>query len=319
MARNSANSNLHRARRTENDEFYTRLVDIENEISMHPDYVRHFEGKTVLCNCDDPEWSNFHVFFRQHFNQLKMKKLICTHYTGDETPSYKLEWWGERCGDDVINMVTTPLKGNGDFRSDECIELLKEADIVVTNPPFSLFREYVAQLIEYDKKFIIIGNKNAITYREFFPLLKEEKAWLGYNSGHGTMWFATRIDGEADKSVPSYWYTNLDIDKRYEGLILNRNYNGNEERYPKYDNYDAINVNKVRDIPRDYFDVMGVPITYLANHSPEQFEILGMSASAGYNPKIVGIPFIGDRDARPLINGRNTYARVFIKRKQLNK
>lgn len=312
---------LKKAKAEKNDEFYTRLEDIELEISMHPDYVRQFKDKVVFCNCDDPEWSNFHLFFRQHFQQLGLKKLITTHYNQDGSPSYKLEWNGEMLGDDCVNMIKTPLKGNGDFRSEECLELLKAADIIVTNPPFSLFREYIGLLIEYDKKFIVIGNKNAITYKEFFPLLKNEQVWVGYNAGHGTMYFSTErfVDKQQGKNelkgVPSYWYTNLDIDKRHEGLILTKNYKGNEDKYPRYDNYDAINVNKVKEIPKDFFGVMGVPITYVAEHSPEQFEILGMSASAGYNAAIVGIPFLGQKDARPLIDGKNTYARIFIKRR----
>ena len=163
--------NLKRAQAAKNDEFYTQLEDIVLEIAQHPDYVKHFEGKTVFCNCDDPEWSNFVEFFRKFFKKLKLKKMIATHYTHDGSPSYKLEWYGEKINGDTVNLIKTPLKGNGDFRSEECIELLKEADIVVTNPPFSLFREYIAQLMEYNKKFIIIGNKNAITYKEFFPLL----------------------------------------------------------------------------------------------------------------------------------------------------
>ena len=312
---------MKKAKAEKNDEFYTRLEDIELEISMHPDYVRQFKDKIVFCNCDDPEWSNFHLFFRQHFQQLGLKKLITTHYNKDSSPSYKLEWSGEMLGDDSVNMIKTPLKGNGDFRSEECLELLKTADIIVTNPPFSLFREYIGLLIEYDKKFIVIGNKNAITYKEFFPLLKNEQVWVGYNAGHGTMYFSTErfADKQQEKNelkgVPSYWYTNLDIDKRHEGIILTKNYNGNEDKYPRYDNYNAINVDRVKEIPKDFFGVMGVPITYVAEHSPEQFEILGMSASAGYNATIVGIPFLGQKDARPLINGKNTYARIFIKRR----
>lgn len=332
---------LLKARAEKNDEFYTRLEDIEAEISMHPDYVRQFKDKVVFCNCDDPEWSNFHLFFRQHFQQLGLKKLITTHFNMDGSPSYKLEWSGEMLGDDSINMVKTPLKGDGDFRSEECVEILKSADIIVTNPPFSLFREYVALLLDNNKKFIIIGSKSAITYKEFFPLLQNDEVWVGYNAGHGTMYFSTevlggkRVDKKDLKGVPSYWYTNLDIDKKHEGIILTKNYKGNEEKYPKYDNYDAINVDKVKDIPKDYFGAIGVPITYLAEHSPEQFEILGQGqgnlfrqlTDKGLSQTFVddyyksgqtgsikeGHPVLGyyNSDGKPVI----PYMRIIIKRK----
>ena len=314
------NDKLSKARSEKNDEFYTRREDIESEISMHPDYVKQFQGKTVFCNCDDPEWSMFHLFFRQHFSQLGLKKMITTHFNKDGSPSYKLEWYGEMLGDDCINMIKTPLKGNGDFRSAECVEILKSADIVVTNPPFSLFREYVEQLMQYDKKFVIIGNKNAITYKEFFPLLKDNKVWVGYNAGHGTMFFSTEIlgDKKVDKSelkgVPSYWYTNIDIDKRHEGIILTKNYKGNEENYPFFDNYNAINVDKVKDIPKDYFGAMGVPITYIAEHSYEQFEIIDARTIAK-NDKQKGKTTMLIKDEDSAINGKAKYARIVIKRK----
>ena len=312
---------LRNAKNAKNDEFYTLLTDLEYELTR-PDYAKQLEGKTVYCNCDNPEWSNFFVFFKLHFKQLKMKKLITTHYNKDDTPSYKIEWCGEMLNDDMVNLIKTPLKGNGDFRSDECIEILKEADIVVTNPPFSLYREYVSLLIEYDKKFIIIGNKNSIAYKEIFPLLKDGKMFVGYNAGKGTMHFATKIInntdiGEVTHSVPSYWFTNLDIDKSHEPLILTKNYYGNESRYPKYDNYDAIECSKVKDIPKDYFPCwydcphsstceyaktegkekdkalcemarngeIGVPITYMAKHCEEQFEILGSDNDFARNMK----------------------------------
>lgn len=273
--------NLRKAKEIKNDEFYTRLEDIEAEISQHKDYVRQFEGKTVLCNCDDPEWSNFFQFFKLHFKQLKLKKLITTHYNIDGSPSYKLEWEGEMLNDDMVNLVKTPLTGNGDFRSEECIQILQEADIVVTNPPFSLFREYVAQLVEYNKKFIIIGNKNAIAYKEFFPLLKDGQCFVGYNAGNGTMHFATSHTsngiGEITNSVPSYWYTNMDLDKAHEPLILTKNYKGNEDKYPQIVNYDAILCKTMKDIPKDYTGKMAVPITFMSNFCVEQFDILGMS------------------------------------------
>lgn len=283
------NKNLKEAKKNKNDEFYTRLEDIENEISMHSDYKKHFKNKVVLCNCDDPEFSNFWIFFKNQFRNFKLKKLITTHYEPGGQ-SYKLEWSGETLPDGTtVNVIKTPLKGDGDFRSEECIELLKEADIVVTNPMFSLFREYVAQLMEYNKKFVIIGNINAVTYKEFFPLIKENKVWAGY-SFNKTMDFIMPdsyelkgkgyVDEKGRKHgfVPGVaWYTNLQIDKRTEELPLNCNYKGNEDRYPHYDNYDAINVDKVKDIPKDYMGVMGVPITFLDSYCPEQFEIVGLA------------------------------------------
>jgi len=232
--------------------------------------------------------------------------------------------------------TAAPLKGSGNFKSDECVEILKEADIVVTNPPFSLFREYVAQLIEYDKKFVIIGNKNAITYKEIFSLIKENKMWVGHTPMSTDMLFdvpkeyakelvATKKEGSGYKIIngivkgraQAVWFTNLDISKRHEDLILYKTYTGNEDEFPLYDNYEAINVGKTKDILVDYSGIMGVPITYFDKYNPDQFEILGMSASAGYDKEIVGIPFLGEKDARPLINGKNTYARVFIKNKRL--
>ncbi len=299
--------NLRKARATKNDEFYTRLEDIETEISMHQDYVRHFQGKTVLCNCDDPEYSNFFVFFRLHFKQLGLKKLITTHYNKNGNPSYKIEWEGETLHDDTVNMITTPLEGNGDFRSDECIELLKEADIVVTNPPFSLFREYIAQLMEYDKEFVIIGNKNAITYREFFPLLQENKVWIGYTIPNNFI----LPDGTITKQQNGLtrWFTNLDIDKRHDIKPLTKNYKGHKENCPKYDNYNAINIDKVDDIPKDYKGIMGVPITFLDKYNPEQFEIIGLDRYTIPKQFLV--------DGRAAINGKPKYARILIQRKEV--
>lgn len=283
----SKKDNLARAKNAKNDEFYTRLEDIESEISMHPDYVRQFKDKVVFCNCDDPEWSNFHLFFRQHFQQLGLKKLITTHYNQDGSPSYKLEWNGEMLGDDCVNMIKTPLKGNGDFRSEECVEILKSADIVVTNPPFSIAREdFIPLLYQYEKQFIIIGDLNWVSYKTVFPLFKENKMFFGYSNVKS---FRTP-SGEFQKFGNKVWFTNLDIDKHHEGIILTKNYNGNEDKYPKYDNYDAINVNKVKDIPKDYFEPMGVPITYLSEHSPEQFEILGILQSS--TEEQAGIPIL---------------------------
>lgn len=269
---------LRKAKKNKNDEFYTKLEDIEAEISNHQDYVKHFEDKIVFCNCDDPQYSNFFEFFKLHYKQLKIKKLITTHFNKDGSPSYKLEWFGEMKDNEPINMIKSPLDGNGDFRSEECIEILKEADIVVTNPPFSLFREFVSQLIEYNKKFIIIGSKAAIGNKDFFPLLKEGRCFLGYNEGKGTMSFSNEVKGDTFVSVPAYWYTNLDIDKNHEPLILTKNYNGNEENYPSYYNYDAIDVKSVKSIPKDYMGEMGVPITFLADYCKEQFELIGLGS-----------------------------------------
>ncbi len=323
MARNKS---LTKAKENKNDEFYTRLDDIEAEISSHPDYVKHFKDKVVLCNCDDPESSNFYEFFRLHFKQLGIKKLIATHYNAPiveteerpvldkkgnpkkdkdgnpktetviikETvvPSYKLEWYGEMLNDDTINLIKTPLNGNGDFRSEECVELLKEADIVVTNPPFSLYREYVAQLVEYGKKFVILGNMNSITYKEIFPLLKKNSIRAGYEFNktmefimpdHYELKGSAYVDENGKKHgfVPAMcWFTNLDLDKNHELLPLTKNYKGNEQKYPKYDNYDAIEVSKITDIPKDYYEMMGVPITFLAKYNPDQFEIIGMPTAS---------------------------------------
>ena len=288
-----ANTNLHKAKKAKNDEFYTQLEDISKEVSY---YKNHFEGKIVLCNCDDPEWSNFWKFFHDVFNDWNLKKLISTHYNMDGSSSYALFFDG--------NEVTKKeLVGNGDFASEECIEFLKEADIVVTNPPFSLFRKYVALLMEYEKKFIIWGNNNSITYKEIFPLIKENKMWLGYMANKTCIFRLSddyekydetitkqMNDGHRYGKVPAISvFTNLDIPKRHKPLIpeLKYSYEKHPEWYPKYDNYDAINVgyigddeklqrqtNKVSYIPYDYKGVMGVPITFLDKYNPDEFEIV---------------------------------------------
>lgn len=289
------NKGLHGAKRAKKDEFYTQLVDIENELRHYKD---HFRGKTVYCNCDDPEVSNFFKYFSLNFKHLGLKKLITSCYRNDD-PSIRTDGvsdkavWLEYTGEHDEGVVPTAanigvhaFEGDGDFRSAESIELLKEADIVVTNPPFSIFREYLAQLIEYNKQFIIIGNINAITYKEVFPLLKDNEMWLGYNANK-TFEFAvpdtyplsgtnTRTDNDGNRfiKVPGItWYTNLDISKRHEKLILYKNYTPDE--YPTYDNYDAINVDKVANIPLDYDGCIGVPITFLTKYNPDQFEIIG--------------------------------------------
>lgn len=266
------NGNLTAAKKAKNDEFYTQLTDIEKELVHYKD---HLNGKVIFCNCDDPTWSNFWRYFHLNFAHLGLKKLIATHYD-PEKPTYKLEYEGGE-DENIEGGVRTELKQNGDFRSPECVELLKECDVVVTNPPFSLFREYVAQLMAYDKKFIIIGNMNAITYKEIFPLLKDNRMWLGYMS--------PKLFGQPDGTMKSFgnvlWYTNIDIQKRHESLTLFRRYTDDPSKYPKYVNvgYDAINVDKVSDIPEDYDGVIGVPITFLDKYCPEQFEIVGNDIS----------------------------------------
>lgn len=321
MAEKSSNSSLHRAKDAKKDEFYTQLSDIERELKH---YKKHFKNKVVYCNCDDPRVSNFFHFFSYNFEHYGLKKLIATCYKNQERDLFStnesenaiyLEYNGDQNGNNIPDpneIGIKNLKGDGDFRSKESIELLKQADIVVTNPPFSLFREYVAQLIEYDKKFIIIGAYNAITYKEIFPLIKENKLWLGYGFKGGNAFFKTPHSKEFAKGVYNEetglvkfrnvtWFTNLEISKRKEELILYKSYN--EEEYPKYDNYDAIEVSKTKEIPCDYNGVMGVPITFLDKYNPNQFEI---------------IKFRKGNDNKDLsINGKCPYFRVLIKNKRL--
>lgn len=340
------NRNLQNANKNKQDEFYTQLVDIEKELRHYKD---HFKNKTVFCNCDDPFESNFFKYFAMNFNFLGLKKLLATCYdgspiAGDELPlfeveetqtekkAYKIEITEvtDENGDGAIDLADvelliknhkntlTTLNGNGDFRSAECIELLKQADIVVTNPPFSLFREYVAQLVQYDKKFLIIGNKNAITYKEIFPLIKENRLWIGLTIRSGDREFrvpkdytthsaSLRIDDKGNKyiRVPGvHWFTNIDYPQRHEELVLYKRYT--PEEYPKYDNYDAINVDKTTDIPYDYDGVMGVPITFLDKYNPEQFEILGNEYDLNISK------------GRGYINGKRMYSRIFIRKKGVN-
>lgn len=362
------NSQLSAAKKAKNDEFYTRMTDIEHEL-VH--YRKHFKGKVVLCNCDDPFESNFFKYFALNFKRLGLKRLIATCYngspiaggeyqpslfdddvdedTGRHRRAYKavVNVFRDTTGDggldmdDIKNLLDsgenelTELHGDGtygagDFRSKECLELLDEADIVVTNPPFSLFREYVATLMEHEKKFVVLGNMNAITYKEVFPLLRDNKMWTGFKHFGGgmnmiqpkgsfdstkTKSYEVDEKGNIIKNVMGViWYTNLDIDKRHEDLILYRRYKEDPSRYPKYDNYDAIEVSKVKDIPEDYYGVMGVPITFMDSYNPEQFEIIGCSESEGrgfsnglWNPES-GI-------AQPTIGGRKVYKRLFIRRR----
>ena len=294
-----ANKSLHKARRNKNDEFYTQMSDIEKEVKHYRD---QFKGKVVYCNCDYPNKSNFWKYFYLKFESLGLKKLIATHYDL-EKPTYKLEYDGKE-------VVKTDLLENGDFRSNESIELLKEADIVCTNPPFSLYREYVAQLIEYEKNFLIIGNFNSVTYKEIFPLIKEEKMWLGYTAPKEFI----QPDGNIKKFGNINWFTNLDVTKRHEDIILYKEYS--TEEYPEYDNYHAINIDKVVEIPRDYKGVMGVPITFLTKYNPEQFEILGIMNTGEVNK---GIRLPDTPHGRPIINGKEKYLRILIRNKRLNK
>jgi len=307
----NANRNLTKAKSAKNDEFFTQLSDIEKELKY---YKNHFKGKIVFCNCDDPEYSNFWKYFELNFEHLELKKLIATHFHTDRK-TYKLEIIGDINSDGKINkadIIKTELNENGDFRSPECIELLKEADIIVTNPPFSLFREYIAQLMEYKKKFLVIGNMNAITYKEVFKYIKDNKLWLGAGKNDGrNIWY------EVPKTYPIFhkeennkfyafvagtvWFTNLTHSKRNEELILYKRYNPSD--YPEYDNYDAINIDKVKDIPVDYDGVMGVPISFLNKHNPEQFEI---------------IRFRKGNDEKDLsVNGKCPYFRILIKHREL--
>lgn len=317
----SLNKNLSQARVSRNDEFYTQLKDIENELRHYKD---HFKGKTVYCNADDPRVSNFFHYFSYNFEYLGLKKLITTCYKNqemdlfsmhDQESAIALVYEGEKDNGrvpTVENIGVIELSGDGDFRSPEAIEFLKEADIVVTNPPFSLFREYISQLIDYDKKFLVIGNINALTYKEIFPLIRENKMWLGYNS----IRFFLQPDGSIFETARTYWYTNLDIRKRHEEFILYKKYD--PEEYPEYDNYHAINIDKAVEIPKDYKGAMGVPITFIDKYNPDQFEIL----DANNYRKNEDVPYKDHgliKDKESAINGKAKYVRVLIKNKRLVK
>ncbi len=365
---------LNRAKKNKLDEFYTQLSDIEAEMRH---YKEQFKGKTVFCNCDDPYESNFFKYFAMNFNYLGLKKLITTCYAGSPVVGKQLSLFDvnslkekdvhskhpykaiitevkDENEDGAIDLsdveillknrknVLTLLKGDGDFRSLECIELLKEADIVVTNPPFSLFREYVAQLVEFEKKFIIIGSKNAITYKDIFKLIIENKIWLGNGFPNGNAYFEIPEEYSREWASGVYnpetglvkfrnvgWFTNLDLKKRHEYITLYKQYK--PEDYPHYDNYDAIEVSKVVEIPYDYEGVMGVPVTFLDKYNPEQFEILGMCENLDlYGLKtrtytgqecrdryfeLFGKKGVYDLNAAGVINGKKVYQRLLIKRK----
>jgi len=326
-ARKGSIKHLRQAKSNKNDEFYTILSDIEKELKH---YKKHFKNKTVLCNCDDPRVSNFFHYFSYNFEQLGLKKLITTCYKNQQmelfsTHDSERAIWMEYNGDK--NKIPDPseiglhhFEKDGDFRSEECIEILKQSDVVVTNPPFSLFREYVMQLMKYNKKFLIIGTWNAVSYKETIPLIKNNKMWIGVNSNrnftgfivpkhyplHGT---EARIDEKGNRIVSSNnncWFTNLDISKRHEELILYKKYNKTE--FPTYDNYNAIEVSKTNDIPIDYDGVMGVPITFMNKFNPNQFEILG---DYRYHD---GCDTANDIN---YLDGKQMYKRILIKRKKI--
>lgn len=327
------NMNLHSAKKVKNDEFYTQLSDIENEMKY---YKEQFKGKTVYCNCDDPQVSNFFNYFTLNFEHLGLKKLIASCYRNTDSTQYSkgladkavwLEYTGEHDGGLVpttANITVHEFEGDGDFRSAESIALLKEADIVVTNPPFSLFRAYIDQLMAYDKQFLVLGNMNAVTYKEMWPLIQDNMMWLGVTRvGTGQMWFMVSDDApvktgqRTDENGVRYqtvgnsaWFTNLDNYRRNDELILWRKYADNPELYQKYDNYDAINVNKVVDIPIDYDGVMGVPITFLGKHNPDQFEFVGGMTSTKVDHYNFGYPYV---------DGKKKYARLLIRNKKVVK
>lgn len=351
-----ANKNLNAAKEAKKDEFYTQLIDIENELRH---YREHFRDKVVLCNCDDPYESNFFKYFALNFNSLGLRKLIATCYDGSPVVgnelmldfgdfnaepkkiAYKVEITEvvDTNGDGVVNLadvqyllqndknVLSILKGSGDFRSAECIELLRQADIVCTNPPFSLFREFVAQLIKYDKKFLIIGNKNMLTAKDIFPLIMSNLLWVGYRSFSGGMWFEIQgdmcktikeVDGKILGNVPSCWFTNLDHKKRHDDIILYAHYT--PEVYPHYVNYDGIEVGKTSEIPCDWDGAMGVPITFLDKYNPDQFEILGTGLELADMDVIK--KRLGKLNGGPRLyierNGQlvRLYERILIRRKQ---
>jgi len=356
MRKKTLNKNLHKAKNAKKDEFYTQLSDIEKELKH---YKEQFRGKVVYCNCDDPFESHFFKYFAANFNALKLKTLITTSYVrspivGGQLPLFEVEGLKpsgkepfrieikevsdiNRNGainlDDVEYLLkhdkntATPLNGNGDFRSTECLKLLKKADIVVTNPPFSLFREYVAQLVEYDKKFLILGDQNAITYKDIFKLIKENKLWLGYDNG-GTKWFQVPdgydITTESRKKIVNgvkyfsmgriLWFTNLDTTKRQKKLDLYKKYTLQE--YPTYDNYDAIEVSRVSAIPTDYKGAMGVPVTFIDKYNPDQFEII-WTTDRGGDGMLEDIRLPHTRYDAPVVKGKGLYKRIIIKHRKV--
>lgn len=356
-----ANKNLNAAKTAKKDEFYTQMTDIERELQH---YWKHFRDKVVLCNCDDPYESNFFKYFALRFNQLGLKKLICTCYNGSpvqgnelmidfgdftEEPkkiAYKVEITEVKDlnGDGAVDLsdVQYLLKNDknvigtlktGDFRDPECIELLKQSDIVVTNPPFSLFREYIGQLMEYEKKFLIIGNQGAIIYKEIFPSVINNKIWLGYGFKGGAAHFVSPYDDIATANDHRegmirvsgvHWFTNMEIPKRNEEIDLVCRYS--PEEYPQYDNYNAINVNRTQDIPCDYDGIMGVPITFLDKYNPNQFEIVWQASgnTRASAPSTV-LKEVGykvhpeDRGGCGVVKGKRQYSRILIRNKKPQK
>lgn len=367
MPQKASNSNLHKANKAKKDEFYTQLVDIQKELK---NYKEQFKGKVVYCNCDDPFESNFFKFFALNFKAWGLKRLIATSYKPSPIANTQLGLFGDdktlepakgrpknNANKFIINEVDdidnngafdlrdiaeqlkanknnewAPLKDDGDFRSPESIELLKQADIVVTNPPFSLFREYIAQLVEHNKKFLILGDQNAITYKETFKLIKEDKLWLGYDNG-GTKWFQvpsdydipTEIRKKTENGIQYFsmgrivWFTNLNTIKRNQEITLYKKYNPQE--HLKYTNYEAINVDKVSDIPMDYDGVMGVPITFLDKYNPKQFEIIGQTHSGDISPEVEALRKNPEKRHRGIVYGedKEKYARILIKNKKPQK
>lgn len=340
-----ANKSLHAAKDAKNDEFYTRIEDINEEMNHYED---KFRDKIVFCNCDDPKWSNFWKYFHLNFEYLGLKKLITTHYEDGEVQTYKIEYEGGN-DEDFEDGVITPLTQNGDFRSPECLALLDEADIVVTNPPFSLFREYINVLVEHNKQFLIIGSFNNITYKDVFPLIVENKVWLGCRSLSRDMYFdvpderkewlvKNKKEGSAYKIVngvvmgrlaSACWYTNLDHKKRHNKIDTTYEYAKKDTLYPdlfqKYDNYDAINIDKINEIPMDYMGVMGVPLTFMDKYNPEQFEIIWQASGNTYAnaPEEIMTMLKFDPNVKyggglgaAVLNGKAKYTRLFIRRKQ---
>ena len=318
------NTNLTDAKKAKNDEFYTRIEDIEKELKHYKDF---FRGKVVFCNCGDAIHHNFGKYFSMNFEHLGLKKLICTSFEMDGSHGKVAIYEGNKNGNyitDSDEWTTYKLEGNGDFRSAECVELLKQSDVVVTNPPFSLFRDFVAQLVKYDKKFLIIGNMNAITYKEIFPLIKDNKIWLGVSIKSGDRKFyvpdnyplnasGCGIDENGKRFIRVKgvrWFTNIEDANCNLPLDLYKKYNPKD--YPKYDNYNAINVDKVTDIPMDYDGVMGVPITFLDKYCPTQFEIVGLTSSSR---ECTYGQLIGNATTRAMIGGKKIYARILIRRK----
>ncbi len=318
MARKATNKLLQKAKKSKSDEFFTQLCDIKRELQYYSDC---FRDKVIYCNCDDPEVSNFFRFFKENFQILGLKKLIASCYKEQDNNAIALPYRNRACYceyngvDEQIAII--PFDGDGDFRSEECVNLLRQSDVVVTNPPFSLFREFVSQIVQFQKQFLIIGNVNAITYKEIFKLIQSDRAWLGVNLGRGISGFivpdyyqqyGTEVSvNEQGQTIIAtngcLWLTNLELEQRHEDIKLTKVYLGNEENYPKYDNCDGINVNRTQDIPMDYDGLMGVPITFLHKYNPDQFEIIRFRK--------------GDDGKDLRINGKCPYFRILIKNKKL--